>query len=86
MYGEPTAPIRALAKKAHLDTLFTCALCVGFWVGLVYTIVFGKEIFYPLAVSAFCWAFDAVVNALREIYVKEPGSPREEKPSKRPNL
>jgi hypothetical protein len=66
MYGKPTAPIRALAKKAHLDTLFTCALCVGFWVGLVYTIVFGKEIFYPLAVSAFKVSNDHYDNNAHE--------------------
>ena len=87
MYGKPTAPLRYLAKKAHLDTLFTCALCVGFWVGLAYAIVLSKEAYYPLAVAGFCWAFDAVVNALREVYVKEPGPPQEEDSSpRRPNL
>jgi hypothetical protein len=83
MYGKPTEPIRVLAKKVHLESLFKCALCVGFWVGLLYAIALSRAAYYPPAVAGFCWAFDAIVNALREVYVREEKPPL---PRKKPTL
>ncbi len=68
MYGKPTAPIRDLAKTFGLEELFGCALCLGFWVGLVGGLALKDPLFAP-ACAGFCWAFDASVNALREVYL-----------------
>ena len=74
MYGKPTEPIRKLAKVVRLEGLFKCALCLGFWTGVAYEIVFWEWAsgwwIFPFASAAFCWICDALVNSLRETYIK----------------
>ena len=69
MYGKPTSFLRG-AIETVAPTLTKCALCLGFWVGVVMG-YYLKEPFFPFSCAAFCWAFDAAVNALREVYVKD---------------
>lgn len=75
MYGTPTKPIRLFAEKFRLGNLFKCALCLGFWVGILIELVLGdfgdsSWILFPFATASFSWALDALVNAARETYIK----------------
>lgn len=66
MYGHPTKGIRELIAKLS-PILAKCPLCLGFWVGIPFALCHG--ISYPFASAAFCWGFDAAVNAAREVYL-----------------
>jgi len=68
MYGKPTAFIRGAIERFS-PILPRCALCLGFWVGVAMGFHLGDPLF-PFASAGFCWAFDALVNALREAYVE----------------
>ena len=62
-------------KSKHLEEFLSCSLCLGFWVGLSMAYIEYKEnfsinyIYYPLAVSAFCWFFDSALDMIQEIWI-----------------
>lgn len=56
----------------HLEKLFGCSLCLGFWVGLLVGCInyyFDKNIqfliYYPFASSGFCWFFDSLIDLIQ---------------------
>lgn len=61
------------SKSAKLDKLLSCGMCLGFWVGIAlsffefFYLKTQEDIFYyPLAVSAFCWFFDSLLDLIQE--------------------
>lgn len=61
------------SKSASLSKLFSCGMCLGFWVGVslslfeYYALNNKENIFFnPLAVSAFCWFFDSLLDLIQE--------------------
>lgn len=62
------------SKSVYLQELFSCSLCLGFWVGFMistYSIFSsGKAsldfIILPFASSAFCWFFDSLLDLIHE--------------------
>jgi len=73
--GKPTYPIRWLAGKllgAWGRELFSCYLCLGFWVGLGLSIPFflGDALYMitsPFSAAGFSWALGKWVKAQVEI-------------------
>lgn len=63
------------SKSKHLEEFLSCSLCLGFWVGLLMAFIEHRNticlnyIYYPLAVSAFCWFFDSILDMVQEIFV-----------------
>lgn len=64
------------SKSNFLNKLLSCSLCLGFWIGVILLIfesfLFGfskNYVYYPLAVSGFCWFFDSLLNLIHEWYV-----------------
>ena len=70
LYGKPTKFIRIIMGRVGLETLSKCALCMGFWVGVIMAIIYQKHILYPFAIASFSWLVDAIVNSMRENYIK----------------
>ena len=65
-YGKILNPIRDfLTKKQFFKDLFTCSMCLGFWVGLFWG-MFWVRPFYEWAFfsSAVCWIMDYLVEYL----------------------
>jgi len=65
------------SKSQKLNSLLSCGMCLGFWVGLglslfeYYNLDKSDNLYYyPFAVSAFCWFFDSLLNVIQEQYVK----------------
>lgn len=61
------------SKSKKLDKLLSCGMCLGFWVGLALSLfeffyLKNQEniFYYPLAVSAFCWFFDSLLDLIQE--------------------
>jgi hypothetical protein len=67
-YGSILKPIRDfLCKKEILMKLFKCSLCLGFWVGLFWSILYDKTLITPFAVSALCWIVDTALQYLQTL-------------------
>lgn len=74
MYGSIFEKLRIfLSKSKTLNTLFKCSLCLGFWSGLLVSIVeytrtecIYNIIYTPFASSCACWLFDSIIDALQE--------------------
>lgn len=75
MYGSIFEKLRVcLSKSKTLNKLFKCSLCLGFWSGVLVSIVeYTKtesiyNIYYiPFASSCACWLFDSIIDALQEL-------------------
>jgi TRAP-type C4-dicarboxylate transport system permease small subunit len=74
IFAKPRDYLKSRSK--FLNKLLSCSLCLGFWIGvlllIVETLLFGFSknfVYYPLAVSGFCWFFDSVLNLVQEKYV-----------------
>lgn len=64
------------SKSQWIEELLSCSQCLGFWVGVGLALLeyklnsFSYELFLlPLAVSAFCWFFDSLLDMIQEIWV-----------------
>lgn len=63
------------SKSRHLQEFLSCSLCLGFWVGLGLAYIENQcvlsmsYLYYPLAVSAFCWFLDSLLDMIQEIFV-----------------
>ena len=71
-YGSILGWLRAPLLKIKLfKELFDCALCLGFWSGVIVGAFLYKtgwsDIFYllPVASAAFCWAADGIVGVIQ---------------------
>lgn len=59
------------------DVFLTCSLCVGFWSGIIISIMvnsnMAQHIVLGLSVSASSWLYDSVVgsNQSREVYLNK---------------
>jgi len=71
MYGKPTRPIRQfLDKTLGVGEMFSCALCTGFWAGVIVSFLQtwqGVAIspLFPFTVSAFSWFFDTLIKLMQ---------------------
>lgn len=72
MYGKPTRPIRDfLDNVLGVGEMFSCALCTGFWSGVIISslqIWMGNtnlQPLFPFAVSAFSWFFDTLIKLMQ---------------------
>jgi hypothetical protein len=61
------------SKSIWIKELISCSQCLGFWVGVSFSIIdfyffnFNLIILsYPFAVSAFCWFFDSLLDLIQE--------------------
>ena len=60
-----------LCKSSFLKELFSCSLCLGFWVGIahsffIYYIEWNSLYFLlPFASSASCWIADSLISSLQ---------------------
>ena len=65
------------SKSKHLKEFLSCALCLGFWMGLAlafieffyYNSFVIEYIYYPFAISAFCWFFDSLLDLIQHAWV-----------------
>jgi hypothetical protein len=73
MYGSILAGLREYAKSKvkFINDLLKCALCTGFWSGVVVgsIVYYFKDssldiLFLPLISSAVCWLYDSVIGVL----------------------
>lgn len=84
IYGSIFNKPRTWLKGRHkiIQDFLSCSMCIGFWVGLIYSLVLNDTIHHhitiALASSACCWLYDSVVGAsqAREVFLtnklKEP--------------
>ena len=71
-------PREYLKSKADwLKNLLSCSMCLGFWVGVLLALyeytttlhINPDYIFYPFAISAFCWFFDCLLDLIQVAWV-----------------
>lgn len=61
------------SKSKYLERLLSCSMCLGFWVGVFLSSLIYLEslclnlnlLYYPFAVSAFCWFFDSLLDLIQ---------------------
>ena len=72
-YGTILDFIRTPLKKfSFFKDLFSCAMCLGFWSGLVIGVVTGyNPILFPLYGSAICWASDYILDIIIKLGKQE---------------
>lgn len=63
-------PRNFLSKLNIFDSLFKCSLCLGFWVGIVVSLLTDNNILLPLASAGVCWFFDNINNTLQSVEIK----------------
>lgn len=58
-----------LCRIRFFSKLFTCALCLGFWVGLVLNhYFFSNDITFCFVSAAFCWFMDLIIMIFCDIH------------------
>jgi len=65
-YGTSLNRPRTYLCNLHplIKELFSCSLCLGFWVGLLLAIPTGI-VLLPLASSAVCWFADCLIDLIQ---------------------
>ena len=59
------------SKSKHLKEFLSCSLCLGFWVGLFFSItinpihLYDQHLINAFSVSAFCWFFDSLLDLIQ---------------------
>ena len=61
------------SKSQYLNKLLSCSMCLGFWFGVLLSFLIYLDslffslnlLYYPFAVSAFCWFFDSVLDLVQ---------------------
>jgi hypothetical protein len=61
------------SKSKYLERLLSCSMCLGFWIGVFISFLIYLEspclnlnlLYYPFAVSAFCWFFDSLLDLIQ---------------------
>lgn len=56
-----------------IKELFNCALCLGFWVGCLHSLILCSMgswptitwFYYPFATAAFCWFMDCLLDIIQ---------------------
>ena len=59
-----------LSKLNIFDSLFKCSLCLGFWVGIVVSLLTDNNILLPFASAGVCWFLDNINNTLQSVEIK----------------
>ena len=63
------------SKFNILDEFLSCSLCIGFWVGLIISLVniYTHDSpfvwYFAFASSAFCWLVDSILDLIQECTV-----------------
>ena len=55
-----------LCKIPFFKELFSCALCMGFWIGLLYSTVSSYSITFAFYTSALCWIADYGIQIVQK--------------------
>ncbi len=61
------------SKSKYLKRLLSCSMCLGFWIGVLLSLLVYLDsyclnlnlIYYPFAVSAFCWFLDSLLDLIQ---------------------
>jgi len=77
-YGKPTRQIRNFINK-YIEGLFECSLCLGFWAGVIHSLILLPIfpgiwiIMLPCASAGASWLIDSLILSLEmiEIYLKK---------------
>ena len=70
-YGSILNIPRNLIKKIPLfENMLKCSLCLGFWVGVIVTLLTDHNILLPVASAGVCWFFDNINNTLQSVEIK----------------
>jgi hypothetical protein len=55
-----------LKRIKFFNELFSCALCMGFWIGLSYSVITPYEITFSFYTAAICWISDYGVQIIQK--------------------
>lgn len=66
-YGSILNSIRDVLTSCNyfFEDLFKCSLCLGFWVGCFWSLIYGGHLYTPFAVSAICWSADTILQFIQ---------------------
>lgn len=69
-YGTILNKPRDLLKKVNiLNELLQCSLCLGFWCGVIISLLTGN-LLLPFASACACWFVDNINNTLQSVEIK----------------
>ena len=57
---------RPLYKIAFFKELFSCALCMGFWIGALYSVLSPYSFTFAFYTSAMCWIADYGIQIIQK--------------------
>lgn len=67
-YGSILNPIRDILFNVYLlKELFKCSLCLGFWVGVFWSIIYSQNIITPFSVAGICWICDILLQFIQGV-------------------
>lgn len=56
-----------IEKVPKLKELFSCGMCMGFWLGLFVSLFVGKIFLLPFYGSAICWMYDYAIQYIQKV-------------------
>lgn len=73
-YGSILEPLRQkLFVVPKLKELFSCSLCLGFWVGVFWGVIYMEEglLITPFYSAAVCWIADTILQFIQacDLYI-----------------
>lgn len=63
-------PRSFITKLKIFENLFKCSLCLGFWAGVIVSLLTDNNILLPFASAGVCWFMDNINNTLQSIELK----------------
>lgn len=67
-YGSILNPVRDILTKVNFfRDLFKCSLCLGFWVGVLWTVIYKQSYITPFTVAGICWTADIILQFIQAI-------------------
>lgn len=63
-------PRNLVTKLKIFENLFKCSLCLGFWAGVIVSLLTDSNILLPLASAGVCWFMDNINNTLQSVELK----------------
>ena len=63
-------PRSFIIRLKIFENLFKCSLCLGFWAGVIVSLLTDNNILLPFASAGVCWFMDNINNTLQSIELK----------------
>ncbi len=64
-------PRKTVIRVPIFAELFNCSLCLGFWSGIIISLITDVDIrLFPFASAGVCWMVDNINNVLQSIEIK----------------